>query len=237
MVENVFVFDEGLGFILPLMVVSGLVVLVSSKSSNWLFASDYYPWAWSSVLPGASSSSSGIYGSFENNSSDLIKGVAPPPDDGGSGLELRRRVVGGGERQEAISVDYNLHRIAAPPLAVEVGDQAEPPVERRKEEFILTTNVSNVPPPSNDTRLLPLSSRIHRRFSNLQILEATLQQARAAIRDAQRGNPVYDPDYIPTGPIYWNPSAFHRHVALSSVFPDLFKSFLQKISVVRVPTS
>ncbi|KAL0291326.1 UNVERIFIED_CONTAM: putative glycosyltransferase [Sesamum calycinum] len=114
-----------LGFILPLMVVSGLVVLVSSKSLNWLFASNYYPWAWSSVLPGASSSS-GVYGSFENNSSVLIKGFAPPPDDGGSGLELRRRVVGGGERQEAISVDYNLHRLAAPPLAVEVGE-AEPP--------------------------------------------------------------------------------------------------------------
>ncbi|KAI3471998.1 hypothetical protein Pfo_028686 [Paulownia fortunei] len=194
-----------LGFMVPLMVVSGLVVLLGSKSSNSLFASNYYPWAWSSVYPGAPFSGYGTHDNYSSSSKDFV----PPAEDGSSGLELRRRVVGGGEREEALAVDYNLHRSAAPPLAIEARE-AEPPVEKKKEDFIITTNRSNVSPPSNDTRVLPLSPRINKRFSNLQILEAKLQQARAVIRDAQRGNGTYDSGYIPTGPIYWNPSAFHR---------------------------
>ncbi|KAK6140056.1 hypothetical protein DH2020_026191 [Rehmannia glutinosa] len=165
----------------PLMVVSGLVVLLGSKSSNWVFASNYYPWAWSSVFPGAPVSG---YGSNFSGFNDF----APPAEEGGSGLELRRRVVGGGDTEvAALAVDYNLRRSAAPPVAVEVRE-AEPPVEDKKDDFIITTNRSDISPPSNDTNVLPVSPKINRRFSKLQILEAKMQQARAAIRDAQRGN-------------------------------------------------
>ncbi|KAK6147113.1 hypothetical protein DH2020_018025 [Rehmannia glutinosa] len=194
-----------LGFMVPLMVVSGLVVLLGSNSSNWVFASNYYyPWAWSSVFPGAPVSG---YGTNFSGFNDF----APPVDEGGSGLELRRRVVGGGDTEEAaLAVDYNLRRSTAPPVAVEVRE-AEPPVEDKKEDFIITTNRSDISPPSNDTNVVPVSPRINRSFTKLQILEAKMQQARAAIRDAQRGNNgTYDSGYIPTGPIYWNPSAFHR---------------------------
>lgn len=44
----------------------------------------------------------------------------------------------------------------------------------------------------------------------MERLEAKLQQARTAIRDSQMGNRSQDPDYIPDGPVYLNPKAFHR---------------------------
>ncbi|KAI3473952.1 hypothetical protein Pfo_028526 [Paulownia fortunei] len=163
-----------LGFMVPLMVVSGLVVLLGSKSSNSLFVPI------------------------------TILGLGFGVEEEGGGRWRKR----GGARG-----DYNLHRSAAPPLAIEARE-AEPPVEKKKEDFIFTTNRSNVSPPSNDTHVLPLSPRINKTFSNLQILEAKLQQARAVIRDAQRGNGTYDSGYIPTGPNYWNPSAFHRYLSM-----------------------
>lgn len=120
-----------LGLMLPLMVLSGLVVLLGSKSSNWLFASNYYPWAWSSVFPGATFSGDGTH----ENSSNSVMDFVPPVEDGGSGLELRRSVVGGGEREEALSVDYNLQHSAAPPLAIQV-TAAEPPVRTLSHFFL-----------------------------------------------------------------------------------------------------
>lgn len=113
-----------LGFMVPLMVVSVMVVLMGSKSSNWLLSSNYYPWTWGSVYSG--SSLSGFRA--PDNSSAAFGEFQPPAEDGGAGLELRRRVVGGGEREEALSVDYALERsAAAPPLDVQVRE-AEPPV-------------------------------------------------------------------------------------------------------------
>ncbi|KAL6574927.1 hypothetical protein OROMI_012212 [Orobanche minor] len=97
-----------LGFMLPLMVVSGLLFLLGSSSSY------YYPrsWSWSSVFTAP--------GSF--------KEFVPKAEGGGSGLELRREVVAGGaKREEALAVDYNIHgAAAAPPLAVEVREAETP---------------------------------------------------------------------------------------------------------------
>ncbi|KAL0309620.1 UNVERIFIED_CONTAM: putative glycosyltransferase [Sesamum radiatum] len=43
------------------------------------------------------------------------------------------------------------------------------------------------------------------------MVEASLAQARATIHEAQRNNETsYDPDYVPTGPMYRNPHAFLR---------------------------
>ncbi|CAL5334628.1 unnamed protein product [Camellia sinensis] len=57
-----------------------------------------------------------------------------------------------------------------------------------------------------------MSARIEK-YSNVQRLEASLGHARAAIREALTTNEDHhtqDPDYTPTGPIYWNATTFHR---------------------------
>ncbi|KAL8039631.1 hypothetical protein ABFS82_10G047000 [Erythranthe guttata] len=179
-----------LGFMLPLMVVSVMVVLMGYNSSNWFFDSGFYPWAWGSVYPPRA---------------PFSQGFVPPPADGGiDAFQWRQTVVGGGgEREEALVVDYNLHRSAAPPLSIQVS-AAEPPVTKKNDDLMNATNKSS------DSRVLPLSPGINRRFSNLQILEAKMQQSRTAIRDARKESVIHDPDYVPSGPIYWNPSAFHR---------------------------
>ncbi|KAL1549366.1 putative glycosyltransferase [Salvia divinorum] len=198
-----------LGFMVPLMVVSVMVVSMGSNSSNWIFASNYYPWAWSSV----SSLSSA------RNSSTAFD---EPPEDA---LDLRRRVVGGGEREEALSADYTLQRsAAAPPLGVQV-TQAEPPSAGTKVELIITPKQSTVSTLFNDTHVLPSTPTISKRFTNFQVLEAKLQKARAAIRNAKNGNTSFDPDYVPSGPIYWNPKSFHRSYL---EMEKLFKVFIYK---------
>ncbi|XAR69681.1 Xylogalacturonan beta-1,3-xylosyltransferase [Bertholletia excelsa] len=61
----------------------------------------------------------------------------------------------------------------------------------------------------NESESSPMS--LKRKHGNLEKLEAGLAQARAAIREARKnGNRTQDPDYLPTGPMYWNANAFHR---------------------------
>ncbi|KAK4432508.1 putative glycosyltransferase [Sesamum alatum] len=56
------------------------------------------------------------------------------------------------------------------------------------------------------------SGRPEKRYSDLEMVEADLVLARAAIREAiiNGGNQTDDPDYVPNGPMYWNPQVFHR---------------------------
>ncbi|KAL6496295.1 hypothetical protein OROGR_029553 [Orobanche gracilis] len=63
----------------------------------------------------------------------------------------------------------------------------------------------------NIARIPGSTSSSDRKYSDLEMVEADLAQARAAIREAKGGNEtLQDPDYVPDGPMYWDPKAFHR---------------------------
>ncbi|XP_074276636.1 putative glycosyltransferase At5g03795 isoform X2 [Silene latifolia] len=53
--------------------------------------------------------------------------------------------------------------------------------------------------------------KLEKSTTNLDRLEAGLQRARSAIKDATYNkNQTRDPDFNPAGPMYWNANAFHR---------------------------
>ncbi|KAL8130840.1 putative glycosyltransferase At5g03795 [Apium graveolens] len=73
---------------------------------------------------------------------------------------------------------------------------------------------------SNDSII---KTKIIRRYSKLEMVEARLLKAREAIKEAARYSNLTsrheDPDYVPRGPIYRNANAFHRsYLEMEKVF-------------------
>ncbi|XAR64607.1 Xylogalacturonan beta-1,3-xylosyltransferase [Bertholletia excelsa] len=169
--------------IVPLLLVYG-IVLLSPKTSNWVFISNFYPWTRSSVVPPPLP-------------------PAPPPFYSSSGMFVDSHNQR--DSLEALSDDSVVNRSASPPLAVEPA-VIQSPVSRCISclNFFLSLRTKHTPP-------MRVKSETKTKPSNLQKLEAGLGRARAAIRDAINGrNRTEDPDFVPVGPIYWDANAFHR---------------------------
>ncbi|CAA2996943.1 probable glycosyltransferase At5g03795 [Olea europaea subsp. europaea] len=191
-----------LGLMVPLIAASLLVVFGSSGSSGGLFSSNYHPLVWSSIAGGQP-----VLENSNNGGSDSVE----KPMDGVEPWDLQRRVGDVGETEEAYSHDYVPNQSVTPPLAVEeIESTAQEQSLEKGKSSKTSTNGSAVLPFSNETDTRPLHLRIIRKFSNLERLEAKLQQARTAIRDAHMRNQSQDQDYVPAGPMYWSTKAFHR---------------------------
>ncbi|CAI9766349.1 unnamed protein product [Fraxinus pennsylvanica] len=150
-----------------------------------------------------------------------------PTVDGGDRWELRRTVGGVGEREEAYSGDYVQNKSVTPPLAVEERESTAQEQSPEKGEISKTsTNGSGVLPFSNETDTRLLNPRIIKKLSNMERLEAKLQQARTTIRDSHMRNRSQDPDYVPDGPIYLNPKAFHSIYSMEGGF--IYRSEISK---------
>lgn len=102
-------------FVVPLVVVFGLVSLLGPKTSNWVFISNSYPWLWNSQ---SSSPSLNLTGA-SNSSSEF-----PPLNDDVLGLRSSVVVVDMHSIEEAHSDDSLQNRSSSPPLSIE---EAVPP--------------------------------------------------------------------------------------------------------------
>ncbi|XP_009779883.1 probable glycosyltransferase At5g03795 [Nicotiana sylvestris] len=126
---------------------------------------------------------------------------------------------GGTNREEALLEDYSFNSSNSfSPLTAEADQEVQKeaqeiqqPVIQKNESFNISLDIPHEFPSLNETHALPIETRIKRKFSNLERLEAKLWKSRASIKEAaMSGNQTDDSDYVPSGPMYWNANAFHR---------------------------
>ncbi|XP_009617934.1 putative glycosyltransferase At5g03795 isoform X2 [Nicotiana tabacum] len=166
---------------------------------------------------------------FSSSSSWLFSSVLKK-SSGGEQPDFQPKVVavavagnGGANREEALLEDYSFNSSNSfSPLTAESDQEVQKeaqelqeiqqPVIQKNESFnIISYDKPHEFPSLNETHALPIETRIKRKFSNLERLEAKLGKFRAAIKEAATsGNQTDDADYIPSGPMYWNANAFHR---------------------------
>lgn len=69
----------------------------------------------------------------------------------------------------------------------------------------------------NETHAVPMKAKPKRAVTKLRKLEAGLQRARVAVKEAALGNQTQDPDFVPLGPMYWDSKAFHRYICVNVI--------------------
>lgn len=70
--------------------------------------------------------------------------------------------------------------------------------------------------PMSESVAVPTKAMRPKLLTKLEKLEAGLQRARVAIKQASNGNQTdpRDPDFVPLGPMYWDSKAFHRYISM-----------------------
>ncbi|KAK8975521.1 hypothetical protein V6N11_034529 [Hibiscus sabdariffa] len=188
-------------FLVPLVLVSLLVFVLLPTNSTWDLVS-------SSTLPSSASASA-----TAANSSDNL-GAAAPAERTEDAMELLSAAVktvdvGSSQGEAALSEEAAVYLSASPPgpAVTKIQDLNETKENRLNITVDGTANATVLP--VNETIALPLKQSRQVR-TKLDKVEAGLQRARSAIKEAKNGSQLQDPDYVPIGPMYWDAKAFHR---------------------------
>lgn len=195
-------------FMIPLAVLFGFVSVMGPRASTSPVILSNHPWLWSSFSSSSSSS---------NNNQLKIDVVASKA----KAVDLHSTVVMAGvedKKEGLLSDPLNLNRSSSTPTAVQpavqVQDQSNSTMEIDGLNISMSTTNKTlgvaVAAAINETHAVPMKAGRKRAVTKLEKLEAGLQRARVAIKEASIGNQTQDPDFVPLGPMYWDSKAFHR---------------------------
>ncbi|XP_024459282.1 probable glycosyltransferase At5g03795 isoform X2 [Populus trichocarpa] len=101
-----------------------------------------------------------------------------------------------------------INGFSPPPQAVEALPFEEPNVLKQD----VSETSGPIAAPANEALDLARKTRHKTEHTSLEKLEAGLQKARVALKEAKNGKQADDPDYAPAGPMYWNAEVFHRSI-------------------------
>ncbi|GAV68064.1 Exostosin domain-containing protein [Cephalotus follicularis] len=191
-------------FMFPLLVLYVFVILLGPETSNRSFI----------TKPLSSFSSSSSSSSSSNKSFIPISHAK----DSEVQVDLRSSVVDtvAYHKDKAYSVEAVVNSSFSPPLDVEVL-----PDQNMTKEQMLADSTSRYQEVNamNESHALRMKPKREKSYSNLERLEAGLQRARAAIKNATRENQIQESEYVPIGPMYWDAKAFHRsYVEMEKIF-------------------
>ncbi|XP_031252545.1 probable glycosyltransferase At5g03795 [Pistacia vera] len=184
-------------FMVPLMIVaSGFVSILGSKTSTWVVFPNH---SWSSF---SSSSSSETRESSAKESEEMVD------------LHSRMVMVGVQDKEEALlNVDQPiLNKSSSPPLPVEAVQVQQSDGSVLEDGLKISMAETPKVAPMSESVSVPMKAMRPKVLTKLEKLEAGLQRARVAIKEASNGNQTdpQDPDFVPPGPMYWDSKAFHR---------------------------
>ncbi|KAF2289805.1 hypothetical protein GH714_038707 [Hevea brasiliensis] len=141
----------------------------------------------------------------ENNGSGVLDLL---PSEAMVGMEVKVHYA---EEKKALADEYSALNSSSSPstpppvLDFQAVDVQEHNASEEEKDLEISRNETTIA--SMD---LSIKTRHEKEHSSLERLEAALQIARAAIKDAKFGNQSRDPEYVPMGPMYWNSKVFHR---------------------------
>ncbi|CAJ1889637.1 unnamed protein product [Sphenostylis stenocarpa] len=176
-------------FMVPLVLVAGLVSVLGPNPSSWLSIAKPPVLLLNSVT-----SSTGSGAVTTPSQMKQREGVVVMPVDDRA-------------RDNAISDDTRFNLSSPPPFSVQATTQT--PQQPNKDEQNVSQTLPNMTC-VNESCVPPERPKLQRKISILDRTEAGLIKARAAIREARNGNQTQDIDYVPIGPMYINANAFHR---------------------------
>ncbi|KAK8600381.1 hypothetical protein V6N13_059826 [Hibiscus sabdariffa] len=131
------------------------------------------------------------------NSSEKLVAAAPAERTEEEMEFLSRADVGGSLGEATLPKEAAADGSASPPRAVEAVKKIQQVNETKEDGWL------------NESMGVPLK-RSRQVKTKMDRVEAGLQGARSAIKEAREGSQLQDPDYVPIGPMYWDAKAFHR---------------------------